>query len=72
MTWRSLLAYPPDAGSRAHREAAAEWLDRGGHRVTADRIVVCNGSQHGLVALLSMLAREGDVDPRRGCSPTRV
>jgi DNA-binding transcriptional MocR family regulator len=57
----SLLAYPPDAGSRAHREAAAEWLDRGGHRVAADRIVVCNGSQHGLVALLSMLAREGDV-----------
>jgi DNA-binding transcriptional MocR family regulator len=56
-----LLAYPPDAGSRAHREAAAEWLDRGGHRVAADRIVVCNGSQHGLVALLSMLAREGDV-----------
>jgi len=56
-----LLAYPPDAGSRAHREAAAEWLDRGGHRVAADRIVVCSGSQHGLVALLAMLAREGDV-----------
>ena len=29
--------------------------------MTADRIVVVNGSQHGLVALLSMLAREGDV-----------
>ena len=57
----SLLAYPPDAGSRAHREAAAEWLDRGGHRVAADRIVVCSGSQHGLVALLAMVAREGDV-----------
>ena len=57
----SLLAYSPDGGSRAHREAAAEWLERGGHRVAADRIVVCNGSQHGLVALLSMLAREGDV-----------
>ena len=57
----SLLAYAPDAGSRAHREAAAEWLERGGHRVGADRIVVCNGSQHGLVALLSMLAHEGDV-----------
>lgn len=57
----SLLAYPPDAGSAAHREAAAEWLDRGGHRVDADRIVVCSGSQHGLVALLSMLARDGDV-----------
>jgi DNA-binding transcriptional MocR family regulator len=56
----SLLAYSPDAGSRAHREAAAEWLERGGHRVTADRIIVCNGSQHGLMALLSMLAREGD------------
>jgi DNA-binding transcriptional MocR family regulator len=57
----ALLAYPPDAGSRAHREAGAEWLDRGGHRVDADRIVVCSGSQHGLVALLSMLARDGDV-----------
>jgi DNA-binding transcriptional MocR family regulator len=56
-----LLAYAPDGGSLAHREAAAEWLDRGGLRVAADRIVVCNGSQHGLVALLSMLAREGDV-----------
>lgn len=56
----SLLAYPPDAGSRAHREAAAEWLGRGGHDVGADRIVICSGSQHGLVALLSMLARDGD------------
>jgi DNA-binding transcriptional MocR family regulator len=57
----ALLAYPPDAGSREHREAAAEWLERGGHSVSADRIVVSNGSQHGLVALLSMLARAGDV-----------
>src|SRR5687768_5777903 len=24
----SMLAYPPDAGSRAHREAGAEWLAR--------------------------------------------
>jgi DNA-binding transcriptional MocR family regulator len=57
----ALLAYAPEAGSRAHREAAAEWLARGGHEVSADRIVVCNGSQHGLVALMAMLAREGDV-----------
>src|SRR5688572_2812049 len=48
-----LLAYPPDAGSRAHREAGATWLERGGHRVDPGRIVVCSGSQHGLVALLS-------------------
>ena len=56
----SLLAYPPDAGARAHREAGAVWLARGGHTVDAGRIVVCSGSQHGLVALLSMLAREGE------------
>jgi DNA-binding transcriptional MocR family regulator len=57
----SLLSYPAEGGSRAHREAAAEWLARGGHAVAPDRLVLTNGSQHGLVALLSMLAREGDV-----------
>jgi len=57
----ALLAYPADAGARSHREAAAEWLSRGGHAVGADRIVVSSGSQHGLVALLSMLAGDGDV-----------
>jgi DNA-binding transcriptional MocR family regulator len=57
----ALLSYPPDGGSRAHRDAAAEWLARGGHAVTADRVVLCSGSQHGLVALLSMLVREGEV-----------
>jgi DNA-binding transcriptional MocR family regulator len=57
----ALLAYPPDAGGRAHREAGAEWLARGGHPVAVERVVVCSGSQHGLVALLAMLAREGDV-----------
>jgi DNA-binding transcriptional MocR family regulator len=57
----ALLAYPADAGSRSHREAAAVWVSRGGHAVGADRIVVSSGSQHGLVALLSMLAGSGDV-----------
>jgi DNA-binding transcriptional MocR family regulator len=57
----ALLSYPAEGGSRAHREAAAEWIARGGHSVPADRVVLTSGSQHGLVALLSMLAREGEV-----------
>ena len=56
----ALLSYPAEGGSRAHREAAAEWIARGGHVVPPERVVLTSGSQHGLVALLSMLAREGD------------
>ena len=57
----AMLSYPAEGGSRAHREAAAEWIARGGHDVPAERVVLTSGSQHGLVALLSMLGREGDV-----------
>ncbi len=56
-----LLDYPLEAGHPAHREAAAAWLRRLGLDVRADRVLVCGGSQHGLMAALAVLLEPGDV-----------
>lgn len=54
--------YAPPEGLPAIREAGASWLKRrhGVARATADRMIQCNGGQHGLALAFAALARPGD------------
>jgi DNA-binding transcriptional MocR family regulator len=56
-----LLAYPPEGGAPEHRAAGAEWVRRAGFPVTADRVLVTSGSQHGMTAVFASLFAPGDV-----------
>lgn len=62
---QSLLRYPDTAtaagGLEEDRAAGAHWLSRRLGPVDNGRIVVCPGTQSALLALLSMLARPGDI-----------
>ena len=44
----SLLGYPPDGGTPAHREAGAVWIRRVGLEAPPEQVLVCSGSQHAL------------------------
>jgi DNA-binding transcriptional MocR family regulator len=57
----SLLTYPVEGGSAAHREAGAEWLARTGLAAQPENVVVCSGSQHALTTVLSTQMRPGDL-----------
>lgn len=52
--------YPAPAGRIEHRRLAAHWL--AGHRVElpAERLLLTNGAQHGIMIALSLLCRAGD------------
>ena len=56
-----LLDYPEAGGNTADREAGALWIARAGVEATADRVLVCTGSQHGLTVVLATLLDPGDV-----------
>lgn len=56
-----LLDYPPPGGAREHRAAGAEWARRCGLEVTADRVLVSSGNQHGMTAVLAALLTPGDL-----------
>jgi len=56
-----LLDYPPEGGSREHREAGAEWARRSGLDAPADRVLVSSGSQHGMTAVFAALLVPGDL-----------
>jgi DNA-binding transcriptional MocR family regulator len=45
----------------AHRRAGAEWLARVGMDVAPERVVVCNGAQHGVLVCLMAATRPGDL-----------
>lgn len=55
-------SYGPPEGLPSIREAGASWLKRrhGVARASADRLIQCNGGQHGLALAFSALARRGD------------
>lgn len=57
----TLLDYPADGGNAAHREAGAEWIRRAGVDASAERVLVCSGSQHALMTVLATLFRPGDL-----------
>ncbi len=56
-----LLDYMPHAGVPAHRSAMAAWLSATlGTSLSADRVVLCNGAQHGIALGLMATLRPGD------------
>lgn len=55
-----LHRYPPVAGHRPHREAAARWLRRFGLEVPAERVMVTTGAQHAIFLTLKALTSPGD------------
>ena len=56
------MNYPPPEGLTAVRHAGASWLKRrhGVSRAAPDRIIQCNGGQHGLALAFSTLVRPGE------------
>ena len=56
-----LLDYPAAGGNGADREAGASWIGRAGVPVSADDVLVCTGSQHGLTVVLATLLEPGDL-----------
>lgn len=56
----SLLRYSDPRGLPAHREAGAKLALMYGMQATAEDVVVCAGSQHGLTCALGALFRPGE------------
>jgi DNA-binding transcriptional MocR family regulator len=56
-----LLDYPAAGGNAADREAGASWIGRAGVLASADDVLVCTGSQHGLTVVLATLLQPGDL-----------
>ena len=56
-----LLAYAPNAGIAAHREAGATWIARRGIAADPARVAVVAGAQNGMMLAIAALARPGDV-----------
>ncbi|MCC6552118.1 MAG: aminotransferase class I/II-fold pyridoxal phosphate-dependent enzyme [Polyangiaceae bacterium] len=52
--------YTPSPGIPAAREAVAAELTRGGHPVSADRVVITSGASEGIELALTALADPGD------------
>jgi DNA-binding transcriptional MocR family regulator len=55
-----LLEYHPVPGLERHRAAGAKWLRLRGIDATPDRIIVCNGSQEALMAVMAVITKPGD------------
>lgn len=56
----TLAGYGDPGGSARVRTAGAAWLARLGIATTPDRVAVCAGSQHAILAALSTLAGPGE------------
>ena len=54
-----LLDYPAAGGNAADREAGAAWISRAGVEARPEEVLVCTGSQHGLLVLLATLLEPG-------------
>jgi DNA-binding transcriptional MocR family regulator len=57
----SLLTYEADIGGPADRQAAADWLCRGGISVEPGQVAICHGGQHAILVALGAVLRPGDV-----------
>lgn len=57
----AMLACRPIAGLDAHRAAGAAWLRRRGIEVGPERILLSNGTAHGMLVALATLTRPGDL-----------
>jgi DNA-binding transcriptional MocR family regulator len=57
----SILDYPADGGNAVDREAGALWIGRSGLSARPDDVLVCSGSQHGIMTVLATLLRPGEL-----------
>ena len=55
-----LLEYHPVPGLERHRSAGAKWLALRGIEATPDRVILCNGAQEALMAVLATVTKPGD------------
>lgn len=59
-TLYKLLEHHPIPGLERHRAAGAKWLRLRGIEASADRIILCNGAQEALMAVLATVTKPGD------------
>lgn len=59
--YSSLLACRPIAGLDHHRVAGATWVNKHGHSVGPERVMLVNGCAHGLLVALATLTKPGDI-----------
>ena len=57
----SILDYPADGGNPSDREAGASWIGRSGLTARPEDVLVCSGSQHGIVTVLATILKPGDL-----------
>ncbi len=50
-----LLAMQPSVGAARHRHGAAVWLRSRGLDTSPDNVIVCNGGQHAMLAILASI-----------------
>ncbi len=55
-----LLEYHPVPGLLRHRAAGVKWLRLRGIETIPDNLILCNGSQEGLMAALATVTKPGD------------
>ena len=55
-----LLEYHPVPGLLRHRAAGVKWLRLRGIETHPDNVILCNGSQEGLMAALATVTKPGD------------
>lgn len=59
-TLHELDHYLPTGGLLRHRQAGGEWLAQDGFEVAPDQVLICDGTQNALAAVLLSLSRTGD------------
>jgi DNA-binding transcriptional MocR family regulator len=57
----AVLDYPADGGNPRDREAGASWVARTGLSASAEDVLVCSGSQHGIMTVLATILAPGDL-----------
>jgi DNA-binding transcriptional MocR family regulator len=55
-----LLEYHPVPGLERHRSAGAKWIGLRGIDAPAERVILCNGAQEALMAVLATVTKPGD------------
>lgn len=50
--------YPPAAGFPTHRTAGAAWIARSGYDAVPDNVIVCNGAQQAIMAIVIALGED--------------
>jgi DNA-binding transcriptional MocR family regulator len=57
----SILDYPADGGNAVDREAGALWIERSGIAARPEDVLVCSGSQHGIMTVLATILKPGEL-----------